>query len=99
MSYFVFLKWLLFLNIFIFLVLFFVVVLFQVAFESTEFDKAVTGVDDSSTFPGVILSENCSAMYRPNVTGDALQLILDFVQGTVCTLKVKIKGPVALSSV
>ena len=82
-SYFYFLKWLLYLNIFIFLVLFFVVVLFQAAFEETEFDKVVTGVDDSANFPGVLRSQNCTANYRPNVTGDALQLILDFAQGTV----------------
>ena len=85
-SYFNFLKWLLYLNIFIFLVLFVAIVFFQAAFNPVDFDKAVTGVDDSASFPGVIRSTNCTHVYQPNVSGDALQLILDFVQGTVCIL-------------
>ena len=65
--------------------LFVAIVFFQAAFNPVDFDKAVTGVDDSANFPGVIRSTNCTHVYQPNVSGDALQLILDFVQGTVCT--------------
>ena len=64
--------------------LFVAIVFFQAAFNPVDFDKAVTGVDDSANFPGVIRSTNCTHVYQPNVSGDALQLILDFVQGTVC---------------
>ena len=83
LSYFIFLKWLLFLNIFIFLTLFFVIVFFQLAFDNAEFDKAVTGVDDSANFPGVLLSDSCTHLYQPNVTGDTVDLLLDFAIGTV----------------
>lgn len=66
--------------------IFFFVVLFQVASQNAEFDKDVTGVDDSANFPGVILSENCSASYGPYVSSNGLQLLLDFFMGTVLIL-------------
>ena len=83
LSYFIFLKWLLFLNIFIFLTLFFVIVFFQVTFDNAEFDWAVTGVEDSTNFPGVLLSNNCTALYQPNITGDTVDRFIDFAIGTV----------------
>ena len=52
------------------------------AFTNIDYSKATTGVDDSST-PGVSLANDCSPQYQPNVTTDALSLVLDFIQGTV----------------
>ena len=82
-SYFVFLRWLFFLNFFIFLLCFWAIVFFQVAFTNADYDKDTTGQDDSTTHTGVILANTCSAQYAPNVTSDALSLVLDFIQGTV----------------
>ena len=59
---------------------------FQVTFDKADFDQAVTGVEDSANFPGVLLSENCTARYQPNVTGDTVDLLLDFAIGTVSGL-------------
>ena len=84
-SYFVFLRWLFFLNFLIFLLCFWVIVFFQVAFPIADYDRSVTGVDDSASFTGVALADTCSAQYQPNVTSDALSLVLDFIQGTVST--------------
>lgn len=81
-SYFVFLRWLFFLNFFIFLLCFWVITFFQVAFTEADYDKDTMGVDDSGSFPGVATAETCSALYKPNVTTDALSLVLDFIQGT-----------------
>ena len=66
------------------------VVLFQVASQPAEFDKEVTGVDDSANFPGVILSNNCSVSYSPYVSGDGFQLFLDFFMGTVWLLLINV---------
>ena len=82
-SYFVFLRWLFFLNFLIFLLCFWVIVFFQVAFPIADYDRSVTGVDDSASFTGVALADTCSGQYEPNVTSDALSLVLDFIQGTV----------------
>ena len=85
-SYFVFLRWLFFLNFFIFLLCFWVITFFQVAFTEADYDKDTMGVDDSGSFPGVATAETCSDLYKPNVTTDALSLVLDFIQGTVSVL-------------
>ncbi|XP_053393438.1 transmembrane channel-like protein 7 isoform X2 [Mercenaria mercenaria] len=80
-SYFVFLRWLFFLNIFIFLLLFWVITFFQVTFDpETTYDSDLTG-SGSSAYTTTIAT-TCSALYSPNVTSDALTLILDFFQGT-----------------
>jgi hypothetical protein len=85
-SYFVFLKFLLFLNVFIFLTTLSVVVFFQVTFDSTDFTKETTGYDNSTHSPGVILSQNCTDRYHVKKTS-GFQLILDLIQGTVCTVQ------------
>ena len=85
MSYFVFLRWLFFLNFFIFLLCFWVITFFQVAFPEADYDIDTTGVDDSGSHAGVTLANTCTPQYSPNVTTDALSLILDFIQGTVST--------------
>ena len=84
-SYFVFLRWLFFLNFFIFLLCFWVITFFQVAFTNSNYDEDTTGVSEteSLTLAGVTLANDCSPQYQPNVTTDALSLVLDFIQGTV----------------
>ncbi|XP_060601811.1 transmembrane channel-like protein 7 isoform X1 [Ruditapes philippinarum] len=80
-SYFVFLRWLFILNIFIFLLIFWVITFFQVTFDpETTYDTDLTGTG-SSAFTTTV-AETCTTQYNPNVTSDALSLILGFFQGT-----------------
>jgi hypothetical protein len=81
-SYFVFLRWLFILNIFIFLLIFWVITFFQVTFDpETTYDTDLTGTG-SSVFTTTV-AETCMTQYSPNVSSDALSLILGFFQGTV----------------
>ncbi|KAL4240415.1 ion transport [Mactra antiquata] len=82
-SYFVFLRWLFFLNIFIFLLIFWVITFFQIVFDpEAGYDEDLLGSGEYDFSSYVNNVATCTAQYSPNVSSDALTLVLDFFQGT-----------------
>ena len=89
-SYFTFLKWLFMLNLAIFLLLFLFLVLPQILFPPLGYDDWITGMGNTSD-AGQNRSFICSALYDLSVNvshNDPLQLVLDFLQGTVRNVKI-----------
>lgn len=80
MSYFRLLKSLFQLNLGIFFLILLFLVIPQAAFPSQDYSDITTSVNSTDA---INLSLYCSALYDVNVSSDALQLVVDFLQGTV----------------
>jgi hypothetical protein len=81
--YFKFLKWMFQLNILLFLLVLLFLVLPEALLTDNSYTAAVTGATGLSN--ATLLAATCSAAYTVNVSSSAVELVVDFLQGTVRT--------------